>query len=80
MTTATAGDEYPMEIKISEKVSAFVGYNNDSIRIAIKVPIVGKVSVWIDKEDMPSVTKVDEAYKKWLAIPGPVRLMKGAKP
>lgn len=74
--------KYPVAIKLSDRVTAYVGYKDDRMRIAIKtgVPFVGEISLWLEPGDLPAVESTTAEYRKWMAIPAPLRLLLGAKP
>jgi hypothetical protein len=57
----------PVEITISKKVRALVGFKDDRVEIRVKVPVLGEVPLAIQPEDMGGIDKVQDAYKAWMA-------------
>lgn len=72
---------YPISIKLSEDVTAYVGYKDDRVRIEVAtgIPLVGRISLWLNPQDHLLVQRVVEEQKRWMLLPAPVRWMKGAK-
>ncbi len=69
----------PVEITISKKVRARVGFRDDRVEIIVKVPLIGEVTLPLQPEDMGGIEKIQEAYKAWLALPEDVRQRNGSK-
>jgi hypothetical protein len=78
---ATPEPVYPVAIKLSVDVTAYVGYADDRVRIEVAtgIPLVNKISLWMDAADLPAVERVVIEQKKWMNLPRPYRFLKGAK-
>jgi hypothetical protein len=73
---------YPVEMKMSEKVTARVGFQDDRLQLGVRtgVFVYPEVTLSITPEDLPKIEQVVQAWKAWLAKPKIERELMGAKP
>ena len=71
---------YPQALPISKKVNARVGFKDDRVEIIVQtgIPLIGRVTLKLEPEDMEAIMKVKQAQDKWLRKPNFVRKHTGA--
>jgi len=75
-------EKFPVEMRMSEKVTARVGFQDDRLQLAVKtgVFLYPEVRLQLTPQDLPLIEKVIATYKWWLKKPPMERQLKGAKP
>ena len=75
-------EKYPVELRMSEKVVARVGFSDDRLQLAVKTGFfaIPEVKLSLTPQDLPKIEQVLAEYKRWLKKPLIERQLKGAKP
>ncbi len=62
--------DYPVEKKMSDKVSVRLGFRDGHIEIRVKVPLLpGRIPLRIEPDDIPAGRDILETAEKWLQLP-----------
>lgn len=73
-------DKLPKEFRISQRVRALVGFKDGhvDIRYDTKIPLVGELTLRLERADIPAVERVLAAAKEWTSKSEIERYLKGA--
>lgn len=74
--------KFPIEYKVDETVSVFVGYTDGRVKIefATGIPLVGRVSAWLYPQGIPTAKRAILAAEEWMSKPEGIRHTVGQKP
>lgn len=79
---APGAQKFPIEYKVDETVSVFVGYTDGRVKIEFDtgLPLVGRVSAWLYPKGIPTAKRAINAAEEWLSKPEGIRHTIGEKP